>query len=278
MKIMRKVRALASLMIVLLAGNLSAADRQRMRAFNVGLHPVFMLASAALQRKLHNHNDVIRCLTEGAAAGYVFFESKVITSQGHVRTGFAMANVASSVTRNVIAGRHPFARLGLTIGPSRTEVSTPFEKDASARFHVQFSLSDVGAMVWMKQKNGHLAIRSGRIGFRADSCYAADHRCFPGYTIAVFSGTTYNADRETWYHESIHTIQAIQADSIEPPYCGWLRKCSEDKLKTSRMIELEPVQLGVLPIVGGGALSLQDYTKRWTEIEATWLANHHAPQ
>src|SRR3954453_8774261 len=267
----KRIRAFV-LSIVFVALHASAADRQKIRALNVSLHPLLTLASAALQGNLRNRQDIVRCLGTGALAGFAFFEGKQLAGNGHVRTGLAVANVAASVTRNVAAGRSSMARIGMTIGPTRLEVSTPFDRNPSSRLHLQVSLSDAVAMGMMRSRSDRMQWRDGLISFLKSRRYEADHRQFSGYTIGVFPGTTFHATPTTWHHETIHVIEAIQADSIEPPYCAWLRRCSDQKSADFRLIRLEPVQLGVIPALGGGALSLQDYTKRWTEIEATRLA------
>jgi hypothetical protein len=120
-------------------------------------------------------------------------------------------------------------------------------------------------------------IRDGKVAFHSRTTYNTDGRYFTGYAIGGFSGTTYDATETTWHHESVHGIQAIQGDSVEPPGCAWLRHQCGDRVARHR-IAWEHYQLGVFPAVGGAALTRQDYTKRWTEIEATWLADKHAPR
>lgn len=257
----------------------AAAGRQRIRALNVGLQPLFTLASAALQGKLHGRADVIRCLRVGAAAGYGFYESKRMAGNGHTLQALAIANVGSSMTRNAAAGRHAFARVGVTVGPTRTEVSTPFESAPDARFHVEASFSDAVAMAWMWQKSGERPTwRDGLIAFRKRGTYDADDRHFTGYTIGVFPGTSYGAAEVTWHHETVHAIQALQGNAIEPPACVWRRRCRDEKPRDFRLIRFDGVRLGVIPAGGGWLMSRQDYTKRWTEIEATRLAENQEPR
>jgi hypothetical protein len=270
----------AAFLIISLAltSNAAAADRQKIRALNVGLHPLFTLASAAVQGKVHGWPDVRRCLRNGTAAGYAFFEAKRLAGDGHVFAGVVVANVASSLTQNTIARRPAFARLGFTLGPTRTEVSTPLDHDGSARFHLQWSLSDTVAMGVMWKKNDRLVWRDGLLEFRKKGTYHGDGRTFTGYTIGVFPGTSYAALPVTRYHESIHAIEAIQANALEPSWCGWRRNCEKRQPRILGPFELESIHLGILPAAGGGALSLQDYRNRWTEIEATRLAENEKPR
>jgi len=273
-----KIAVVSALVAYLLASTSSAAaSRQRMRVLNVSIQPIFTLVSAAIQGHLRSRDDVARIFAAGAFAVYGFYAGKDLTGQGHVRTGFAIANFAASVARNAAAGRPAFSRLGLSVGQLRVDASTPFDSDRTTALHVQASVSETVALMLMWRKSDRLVWRDGRIAFRSNRRYRADNRQFSGYTIGMFSGTTNHATPTTWDHESIHAIQSVQADSVEPPACFWLRaKCRSKRV--FEFITWDPVQLGVLPAVGGGALSLQDYTKRWTEIEATWLADRHRPE
>lgn len=254
-----------------------AADRSKIRALNVGLQPLFTTFSAAIQGKLNGPADYWRCVRGGLISGYGFYRAKQITGDGHVRTGLLLGNVSASLSRNVAAGRNELSRLGASFGPFRFDVSTPFEANSYARFHVQGSIAEVGAMALMAHRSTRMVIRDGKVSFHSSKTYDADGRAFTGYTIGMFSGTTYGATSTTWHHESVHGIQAIQADSIEPPACAWLRHPCADPVG-HHGVAWEHFQLGLIPAVGGGALSLQDYTNRWTEIEATWLAEKHAPR
>jgi hypothetical protein len=274
---MKRLQTTVLIAVTLWASAADAADRSKIRALNVGLQPIFTLASAAIQGKLRSRADLVRCVRSGVVAGYGFYKSKEITGNGHVRSGLVMANIAASLSRNAAAGRFELSRLGASIGPLRFDISTPFEEKSSALLHVQGSVSEGVALALMWNRSSHIGLRDGRISFRRKSTYDADGRQFTGYTIGMFSGTTYDATATTWHHESIHGIQSIQADSVEPPACAWFRaRCDEPVARHG--IAWEPWQLGVLPAVGGGALSLQDYTNRWTEIEATWLAEKRAPR
>ena len=253
------------------AGHAAAADRQRIRVLNVSLQPLLTLASAALHGRGLERSDIVRCLGVGAGAGYAFYQSKRLAGDGHTGQALVIANLAASMTRNVAAGRGAFSRIGLTFGPTWTEVSTPL--DNTSGVHVELSVSDTvaGAMMW--HRSNRLMWRDGLLAFGKHGTYDYDHRHFRGYTIGVFPGTTFRTSQVTWHHETIHVIQAIQADALEPPACAWLRKCDENKPQSWFQLKL-----GVLPAVGGGLSTLPDYPDRWNEIEATRLAEHRKPQ
>lgn len=267
------------LLTMALAAPLDAlgASRQMIRIYNVSLQPLLVLTSAALQGKLRNRSDVIRCLRTGSIAGLAFYEAKRLAGGEHVPAGLAIANVASSATRNAAAGRHAFARIGFTLGPTRTEFSTPLENDPTARIHLQVSVAEVAAMAVMRSRSDEFIWRDGLIALRKLGRYEGDHRSFSGYTIGVFAGTSHRATPLTWHHETVHVIQSIQGDSVEPPLCAWRLRCHEESGRSMRWFEFQPV-LGVFLTAAGGAMSRQDYTARWSEIEAHRLAENERPQ
>jgi hypothetical protein len=254
------------------------ASRRRIATLNVGLQPVFTIASAAIQGHLRTRQDWMRCLRSGAIAGAGFYEAKQLAGNGHTIQALVIANTASSLTRNAAAGRPALARLGFAAGPLWVDVSTPLDKDSAAPVHLQMSASEVVALALTWRQNDRPVLRDGLLSFRKTGRYNYDDRNFTGYTIGMFSGTTLDATQKTWHHETVHAIQSIQADSVEPPACAWLRRPCKGSRQHFGFMTWEPVSLGVIPAVGGGLLSQQDYTKRWTEIEATWLAERHAPE
>ena len=273
---MSRTRVMLVVLVLLSAEAVNAADRQRIRLLNVSVHPVFTLASAAVQGRLRNREDWVRCIGWGVGSGYGYFRAKELAGLGHVRAGVAVANLAASVTRNTAAGRPAFSRLGMTVGPLRLDVSTPFDEKGTPPLHVQGSLYETVSLIEAWWRNEQLVWRGGLIAFHNHRGYDAYHRHFTGFTVGVYPGTTHDATAVTWHHESIHAIQSIQGDSLEPPACAWFRHQCE--VKTFRhLIAWEPGQLGIVPTVALGGTVVQDYTERWTEIEATRLADRKAP-
>ncbi|MBV9495034.1 MAG: hypothetical protein JOZ54_12365 [Acidobacteria bacterium] len=269
---------LSLLIILLLASNrIEAESRRRIAAFNVGLQPALTLASAAIQGKLRTRGDWWRCIRAGAIAGGGFYEAKVLDGNGHTRAALATASLASSITRNAAAGRPELARVGMPIGPLWLDASTPFDKDPVAPLHLQTSVAELVAFALERQENDRIVFRDGLIAFRKSGRYEHDRRRFTGYTFGVFPGTSDDATQKTWHHETVHVIESMQADSVEPPACAWLRRCNPLRRKFG-ILTWEPLQLGVLPASGGLLLSKQDYPERFTEIEATWLAERRAPR
>ena len=207
----------------------------------------------------------------------MFYDAKKRAGDGAVARGWAEAQVAASLTVNAAAGRaNPLSRLRLTLGPLRADVSMPFDSEPNAAVHLSTSIAELGSLAMLQQhRNGHVVFRDGRLAFRTTRCYPLDTYCFPGYTLGTFSGTMINSD--PWPHESVHAIQAVQADAIEPPLCAYFRRCSPAP-KEWKAVRFDGVDLGAVLAVGGYAASKQPYVNRWTEIEAWRLADKKAPQ
>lgn len=276
---MRKRFALFVLatLVLLETSSLHAADERKIRLLNVSLHPLFTLASSAFRGQLHTRADVSRCLITGFFGGYAFYESKIAAGRGDIRTALVVANLASSLTSNVAAGRHPLARLGITIGPARAEFSTPFEQERSAMVYIGLSAYETASLMRMRSASDKMEWRDGLIAFRKRQPYHGDGRDFGGYTFGVFPGTQYGTVDSTWNHEVIHAIQAMQRDALEPSYRTWLRR-REQTPAHFKLVRLEPLNLGVFPSINDGLIDRQDYTDRWTEIEAWRLAQGRAPR
>jgi hypothetical protein len=147
-----RVRALTAL-VILLAFEANAAGRKTLRVYNISLQSAFTLLSAALQRRV-TASDVWECLAAGAVAGYGFSEAKTNAARGDVRTGWLIANAASSVSANAAAGRHPLGRLRWTVGPVHAEWTTPLEReeDRRAPVYVGLSLYETGALIYMSRE------------------------------------------------------------------------------------------------------------------------------
>jgi hypothetical protein len=251
-----------------------AADRGKILVLNVALQPLLTLASAKIQGKLNSRSDWARCLRGGAAAGALFYEAKITASHGHVRTGWIVANVAGSLASDAAAGRPAFSRVQLIAGPLRVEVSTPREENPPAVIHLSTSIAELGSLVQMNRASDRVRLRDGMVSFGKRHKYPYEGRFVDGLTWGVFPGTWDRAP-EIWSHESIHAMQALQVDSVEPPLCAWLRRnCDSSKGKRFIRFRLDG---GVFLGAGAYAMSRQDYVNRWTEIEAYRLAQHTPP-
>lgn len=245
---------------------------------NIALQPILTTISAALQGHLRTGADWLRSLASGTAAGYVFYDAKARAGRGSVVPAWIEANAAASLSVNAAAGRNPLSRLRLTFGPLRADVSTPAEKQPNAAIHLSGSVAELGALAMLQQhRNGHFVIRSGRLAYRTTKPFNVSNRYYPGYTVGSFSGTVYGASSDTWPHETVHAIQAIQADSIEPPACAYVRRCSPPSADW-KPVRSDGFDLGAFLAVGGYAVNRGPYEHRWTEIEAWRLAENSPPQ
>jgi hypothetical protein len=274
---MRRAASIVILTCLATASPLRAADRVRIRNLNVTLQPIFTVVSAALQGKLNGSGDWLRCITSGAAAGYVFYDAKARAGRGFTTAAWIEGNAAASLSMNAAAGRNPFSRLRLTLGPLRAEVTTPFETNPNAAVHLSSSIAEIGALAMAQQhRKEHVVFRSGRVAFRTTKAYCEDGRCYPGYTIGSFSGTIYGASSDTWPHETVHALQAIQGDSLEPPTCAYFRRCSAPPAEW-KVIRFDGFDLGLLLATAGYLDTRQPYVRRAAEIEAWRLAERIPP-
>lgn len=271
-----RIRAIAALLI-LLAGEANAAGRKTLRGYNISLQPAFTLLSAALQRKIHSRSDVWKCLAAGAVAGYGFSEAKVNAARGDVRTGWFIANAASSVSANAAAGRHPLGRLRWTMGPVHAELTTPLEReiDRKAFVHVGLSLYETGALIYMSRESDLRVRRDGLISFSNRRLYDVQGTPRQGMTAGIFPGVSRGAGDDVWNHEVIHAIQSLQIDSVEPPLCAMAPDgCNRRK---RRPVQFD-FELGVLPLLHADVLGSRNYDARWVEIEAWRLAQGSEPR
>jgi hypothetical protein len=265
-----KHRIIAALLLVATAARADAADRDKIRNVNIALQPVMTIASAAVQGKLRG--NVLRCLLSGAVAGYGFYEAKVNAGRGDVRTAWAIANAASSISGNAAAGRHPLSRIRWTVGPVRADVATPFDRSGDTPLRLTFSAWEAGALVAMYNKSDRLKWRDGLLAFENDVRYRAEGEFWAGYTIGVFPGVVRRAPEAIWQHEVVHAIQALQLDSVEPSLSVFTKRFT----KQLGFVTID-AEAGAFPVVHAVAQSKQPYENRWSEIEAYRLAEDISP-
>jgi hypothetical protein len=189
-----------------------------------------------------------------------------------VRTAWAIANAASSLSGNAAAGRHPLSRLRWTVGPVRAEISTPLDRSSSTPLHLTLSAWETGALIAMYNKSDRMQWRDGLIAFQNDVRYRAEGEFWDGYTIGVFPGVVRRMPDTVWRHEVIHAVQSLQLDSVEPPLSVFTNRFT----KRFRFVTLD-VEAGAIPVLQAVALSQQDYDARWNEIEAYRLADGVEP-
>jgi hypothetical protein len=272
--------AVVVLALLLVAGDAAAATERRIRSLNIGAQAVMTLVSGLLQRKVQSFADAARCLGTGAAAGYGSFESKILVRNGHVQQGWLLANASSSLSENAAAGKHPLAQIGYTVGPLRLRVSIPrLDRGADAYSYLDLSTSETASLIYAFNGNGKVHFRSGMIVFEKRTPYprSGHARGFDGYTWGIYPGVWRDtrAPDEILHHETIHAIQSLQADAVEPSF--EMLTVHPSATSTRRLIRFDHLKLGIVGFGNGLAVGRDPYVERWTEIEAYRLAQGIAP-
>jgi len=262
-------RAVAVLCLVALAFSANAADRRRIRALNVSLQPVFVLISAAVQGHLKSAGDAVRCLGAGAVAGYGFYEAKVVAGRQRITEGWMIGNVAASIARNAAEGHNPLGRLGWVVGPFRFDVVTPLERDSNAAIHVSASAIEAGALVDMVKKSDRMTFANGMIQFRRHGFFDGTTDV-DGLTSGIYPGVMIGTAPDVLAHETIHALQALQMDSVEPP-------ALQSHPREFTFIRFDRLDAGGVQVLNSLATRNTAYQNDWGEIEAYRLAQHVAP-
>ena len=263
------------LLLLFFGAEARGADRNEVRAINIALQPIFTMMGAALQGKLRTRDDVLRCLGTGMVAGYGFYEAKANAANGDVRAGWLIANAAASMSANAAAGRNPLSRLRVVVGPVRAEVKTGVGNDPDpAILHMGISLYELGALGYMYSQSDRMHWRDGMLTFSKRDYYPLEDVPREGLTAGIFPGLYLGASPQIREHEVIHTIQSLQLDSVEPPFCAFSHDgCDHDE---RRLVRWE-VDFGVVPMLEVTALGLEDYQDRWSEVEAYRMAQDISP-
>jgi hypothetical protein len=262
-------RVLALALAVILAVPSQAADRQRIAAINVGATALVTLASCAVQKHLH----VARCLAAGTVAGAAFYQAKRLVGRGDVTEGWLVANFANSLVENTTAGEHPLGRLGYTFGPLRLRIATPFDRKRESLVDVDVSAAETGYFVRAILDADDFDVRDGMLWYETRAPEAGEGGVvFDGYTWGIFPGVWSGAPRETWHHEAVHAVQALQLDSVEPPALTL-----EGTSPTRRVIRVRSLRAGVLNLADNVVDARLPYEDRWAEIEAYRLSGDRKP-
>lgn len=262
-------RIAAAVCLAAVAFSANAAGRGRIRALNVSIQPLFVLLSAAIQGHLKSASDALRCAGSGVVAGYGFYEAKAVAGRQRITEGWAIGNVASSISRNAASGLNPLARLGFAIGPFRVDVTTPLEPNSYAAVHLSGSITEVGALVDIARKSDRVTFANGMIQFRKNGFFDGTTDV-DGLTSGIYPSVSAGTTRDVLAHETIHALQALQMDSVEPP--TW-------KVKSGRftIVRFDRIDTGFVQFANALATRNTAYENEWGEIEAYRLAEHMAP-
>jgi hypothetical protein len=273
-----KRRALAiAFVAVVIASPVDAASRARIRAWNIGGQSLLTLANAALQKRIHSPRDVVRVLTAGAVAGGGFYEAKVRIADGHIGSGWLIANVAASVAENTAAGLNPLARIGYTVGPFRVRAATPLDRGGTSFVYVDASLLEAGELIVARRESDRTRWRAGMIAFTRNTLWPVVDGVGPfnGRTFGIYPALTVGTPFVVWNHEAVHSVQSLQGDSAEPPL--WTRNASRTSDGRRRLITFDTLRAGAVTSLNGVILGRQRYEERWTEIEAYRMAQNVRP-
>lgn len=278
---MRCLTAVGLLVITLATDHSAiAADRQRIRTINISSQAVMTLVSGVIQRKVHTLSDVLRCLGSGAVGGYGSYQAKILVSKGEVQTGWLIANVATSLSENAVAGRNPISQLGYTIGPIRLRIAMPrLDREGDSYVYVDVSEYETIALIRSFQNNDRVRLRSGMVAFERDTPYPAEDGVgpFSGTAWGVYPAVWVGARREVWHHEVIHAIQSLQGSAVEPSFAIFTYKPNRRINDRRRFIRFEHLKLGIVNFGDDYMTGRQEYEQRWTEIEAYRIAQDRDP-
>ena len=240
--------------------------RRKILAYNISLTSFFTLVSAIVQGHVKSTPRAIYTFLIGSAAGAGFNEAKRLAGSGKTTQGWLLANAAASVVENTTGGKHPFGRLGYTVGPMRFRIATPLVRDKrSARIEMDWSVAETIDLGFAIGHSDHLRLRDGLIATDRDNKWPSPNNIFGGFdgaTYGVFPGVS-PGQAGIWSHEVVHAIQSQQMDSVEPPLCT----LHDDNSGPRRLFAFRHIRLG-----WAQALNLTTYTRRyqrqWNEVEA----------
>jgi hypothetical protein len=242
-----------------------AADRQRVAAINVGATSLLTYLSCVVQKKVR----VATCFGAGAVAGLGFYQAKRMAGRGDVTAAWLTANLATSLVENTTAGEHPLSRIGYTFGPVRFRAATPFDRGGESLLDVDLSAVETGFLVRAVNDADDLDIRDGMLWAETHQRESEGNLIFDGYTWGLYPGVWVHAEEHTRNHETIHAVQALQLDSVEPPAYTFTRH--------RRAVRVRYLRLGAVNLADNLYHGSRPYEDRWGEIEAYRLTEDRTP-
>lgn len=269
---------LCALLVSLSAMPGEAAGKPQIFVLNVVVQGAVTVASAAVRGHVRGPRDIVRTFVTGSASGAGVYEAKVLVGRGHSTAGWLMANATGSLSENVIAGRHPFAQIGYSIGPARFRFSIPkFDRTSDAHVHLDVSAFETLALATAIAVHERAGFRGGMFVFRRDTPYGGyTFEDTPlGGTVGIFPGALEDADF-VWNHEMVHAVQGLQADVLDPPL-GFLTRDAASPGSRKRLLRFGSVMVGFTSVAAVLSSSIRPYESEWAEIEAYRLANDQDP-
>ena len=248
-----------------------AADRQKIAALNIASTSLVTWAGCLVHAKLTRMPPRhARCLAAGAAGGVGFYQAKRMAGDGHITTAWLLANLTSSVVENTTAGEHPLARVGYSVGPLRMRLATPFDRNHESLLDIDLNAAEVIYLARAVNDADDVDIRDGMIWYETDDPDVDEEgRVVHGFTWGLVPGVWKGAARSVWNHETVHAVQALQLDSVEPPALTLDRE--------RRPVRVRYLRLGALNLADNLSAQLVPYDERWVEIEAYRFAEDGEP-
>jgi hypothetical protein len=263
------MRAIALMLILLLALPSRAVDRQQIATINVAATSLFTFLGCLVQKKVSTRRDAVRCFSAGAVAGAGFYQAKRLAARGDITTGWLVANAATSLVEDTTAGEHPLSRVGYTFGPFRLRVATPLDRAHESYVDLDVSLAETGFLFRAVEDADDFDVRDGLLWFETRDRLREDDVVFNGYTWGIYPGTWALARQSTRNHEAVHAVQALQLDSVEPPALTAQRN--------RRPFRIRHVRLGTVNVTDNVIWGQGPYDDRWVEIEAYRLTEDRRP-
>jgi hypothetical protein len=256
-------------LLLLLALPLRAGDLQEIGAINVATTSLLTWLGCVTHAKFtRTPVPHARCLAAGAVGGAGLYQAKRLAGDGHITTGWLVANLSASVIENTSEGLHPLHRLGYSFGPLRVRVAT--SANAESLLDVDVNAVEIGYMTRAFIDSDDVDIRDGMIWYETDRpVIDEDGRVVHGYTWGMFPGVWSGAADDVSGHEAVHAIQSMQLDSVEPPALILDRE--------RRLVRVRQIRAGALNLADNIASQAIPYEQRWFEIEAYRLAQDAAP-
>jgi hypothetical protein len=265
------MRVLAFLLVLTLPLPATAADRAKIATLNVaGTALVTYLGCLVHAKVTKSELRPARCLAAGAAGGVGFYQAKRMAGDGHITTAWLLANLTGSVVENTTAGEHPLARVGYSVGPLRMRLATPFDRNRESLLDVDLNVAEVLYLARAIDDADDVDLREGMLWYETDEPDLDEEgRVVHGFTWGMVPGVWKGASRSVWNHETVHAVQALQLDAVEPPALTLDRE--------RRLVRVRYLRLGALNVADNLSAQLVPYDERWVEIEAYRFAEDRDP-
>lgn len=241
------------------------------RRTNIIGNALFTTLFRSANGELQGWSDLGESLGFGAAAGYLFYQSRETIGKGDESRGLAMAYLASSVTENTTHGEHPLAHLRYGLGPLEARWSTPLATDR--RRALSFSVNSIDAIGALAAaasgKADNFTLRNGVL-HADDRGLTEDNHSATALGRTIITRKEDQSDEGLWHHELIHTTQYLQFSSFGSERFGLFDFGEAPGGATRR--KAFSVRVEWFNALVSALDDRRPYDDRWMEIEALQLA------